>query len=72
MLLLHRKQASHEAKILQALKKSGHYGMWNHELAKQGCGGLSWHQRITDLRKDGHNISRVQISRGNHKYFLED
>lgn len=63
---------SHETqstKIFKALKKAGHYGLYNHELARI-C--LSWHRRIGNLRKDGVNIQCVRLSRGSFKYYLVD
>lgn len=72
MLLLHRKPVSHSARILQYLKKAGHYGAYNYELSKPSIGGLSWHRRIGNLRADGHNIQCVRLSKGVFKYFLGD
>lgn len=72
MLFMKTKPASHEARILAHLKHAGHYGAWNYDLARQSVGGLAWHRRITDLRKEGYNISRIQVSKGSHKYFLNE
>lgn len=69
MLGFKTKHSSHEQRILQQLKKAGKYGCYGHELAKAGVGGLAWHRRITDLRKDGENIITVRISRGIFKYY---
>lgn len=72
MLFVKTKPVSREARILAYLKKCGHYGAFNHDLAKPGIGGLAWHRRITDLRKDGVNITTIRISKGVFKYFLDD
>jgi hypothetical protein len=71
MLFVKTKPASHEQRILQALKKAGHYGAYGHDLAKPSVGGLAWHRRITDLRQEGVNISTVRINRSTFKYFYD-
>ena len=58
---------SKEAQILAHLKKCGRYGAYNYELSKI-C--LSWHRRITDLRKSGEHIVMVRLSGGTTKYYL--
>lgn len=65
------KYQSHEAKVLAHLKKAGHFGAYSYELARPTVGGLAWHRRITDLRKDGERISTVRISRSVFKYFYD-
>lgn len=72
MLLLHKTVKTHEQRIMEALKKAGHFGMWTRDLAKPNCGGHRFSAYIRDLRKDGHNISRVRISNYESKYFLDD
>lgn len=62
---------SHETKIFKALKKAGKHGAYNFDLAKPNVGGICWHRRITDMRKDGIVIKHVQITNTIHKYFLE-
>lgn len=58
---------SQETKIFKALKRAGHYGLYNYELSRV-C--LSWHRRIGDLRADGVNIQSVRLSKGSFKYYL--
>lgn len=71
MQLLHRKPVSHKQKVLQHLKKCGKYGAYSYELAKPNLGGLCWHRRITDLRKEGFVIDGIQVKNGIWKYFLD-
>jgi hypothetical protein len=66
MFLIRRKPISKEAQILKLIKKSGHYGVYNYELAKI-C--LNWHQRITDLRQSGESIVAHRVSNGVFKYY---
>jgi predicted nucleotide-binding protein (sugar kinase/HSP70/actin superfamily) len=70
MNLLHKPHRSHEARILEALKQAGHYGLWTHELSKQTIGGHRFSEYIRMLRKDGHNIDKVRISNYEYKYYL--
>ena len=62
-------QESDETKIYKQLKKAGHYGLYNYELAKT-C--LSWHRRIGDLRAHGTNVQCVRLSKGTFKYYLNE
>lgn len=71
MLFTRTKPVSHTARILQHLKKVGPHGAFSYDLARPNLGGLSWHRRITDLRKEGHHISTVRVSRSIFKYYLE-
>lgn len=72
MLFTKTKPQPHKAKVLQALKKAGHYGQWTHELVKPGVGGHRLSSYIQQLRKEGHTIRVVSITRNEFKYFLED
>lgn len=72
MFLIKSKPASHEARILAHLKKVGHYGSFNYELARSSVGGLGYRSRITELRADGYNIQAVRIKSGIFKYYLNE
>lgn len=72
MLFTKTKPASHGSRILSHLKQAGSYGEYNHVLARQGIGGLDWRRAISTLRKDGHNIQCVRLSKGLFKYYLND
>jgi hypothetical protein len=69
MFLLNKPKASQEARILKLLKNNRVYGVTNYELAR--C-SLRYSARIYNLRKDGHNILTLQITRGTWKYYLLD
>lgn len=62
-----RKPISTTLKILNHLRRVGKHGAYNYELANI-C--LSWHRRITDLRKKGFIIKRIRITQGVSKYYL--
>lgn len=68
MFKTHRNM-SRTARVLEQLKKSGYRGSFNHELAR--VGGLAWHRRVTDLRKEGYLISAIRIDGGTFKYFYD-
>lgn len=70
MLFLKPKHESHESRILKHLKKAGHHGEFNYNLSKQSVGSWDWRKYISNLRHDGYNIQRVQVSRAVHKYYL--
>lgn len=69
-MFLLKNKPSHHDRILKHLKKCGRYGSWNYELARESIGGLAWHRRITDLRKEGHNIVKARMTGGSFKYYL--
>lgn len=71
MLFAKSKPSTREGRVLQQLKKAGHYGTYGHELARPGVGGHRFGSAIADLRKDGHSISVVRITNGNYKYYLD-
>lgn len=63
------KPTTQSGRILQLLKAHPLTGVSNYELARVS---LRAGARIYDLRKSGHNIQSVQISRGTWKYYLND
>lgn len=71
-MLFHKTKQTHEDRILKALHDAGHHGLWTHELARQSIGGHKFSAYISDLRKDGYNISRIRMSNFESKYFLEE
>ena len=63
------KPKSQVARILELLKRAGGQGVYNYELSRV-C--LSWHRRITDLRKSGEHIQSVRLKRGIYKYYYHE
>lgn len=69
--MLFKTKLTNEAKVLQALKKAGRYGLWGDELVKVGTHRFS--EYVRSLRADGHNIDCVRINgTTRRKYYLND
>lgn len=71
LLKFRRPRLSHEARILVYLKKKGKHGACNYELSHPEVGGLAWHRRITDLRKEGWLIVPLRLKNGVWAYYLK-
>lgn len=71
MLGFKTRHETHTSRILKHLKRCGDHGAWTHELARQSIGGHRFSAYIADLRKEGHNISRIRITNYESKYFYE-
>lgn len=68
--MLLKKSKPHGEKVLNQLKKSGKYGVFGHDLAKQNVGGWRFGEYIRQLRSKGHVIDTVRISGNTTKYYL--
>lgn len=62
------KPTTRAGQLLRALKRAGRYGLFNYELNQ--IIGWRFGAAVFELRKEGYNIQRVQLSRGVHKYYL--